>query len=151
MKPTPVHYFFAYDLPLKGYLACWGILGVVIVVSECQPSKATFSDWTFGVLFVVSLLLAPVHFMFLSLPIGFLVLGPAYYVGRRLAGAPFRVGDHVRILVGPHRDRVVEIYDVWDSRGQIRVRLDPELEREVRDVFKFTQVLRQSSANKSLE
>ena len=105
-----------------------------------------FSDWSFCALFIVSILLAPLLFIFLSLPISFLVLVPAYYLGDRLAGAPFRVGDHVRILIGPYRDRVVEVYDVWDSRRQVRVRLNPQLEREVRDIFSFTQVLRENAA-----
>jgi hypothetical protein len=147
MKPSPIHYVFAHDLPFKGYLACWAIFGIGVVISVCQPSRAMFSDWSFCALFVISLLLAPVLFMFLSLPVSFLVLVPAYYLGDRLAGAPFRVGDHVRILIGPYRDRVVEIYDVWDSRRQVRVRLDAQLEREVRDVFSFTQVLREHAAS----
>jgi len=52
-----------------------------------------------------------------------------------------------RILIGPHRGRVVEVYDVWDGRHQIRVRLDAEAERAVRDVFSFNQVLREKAAN----
>ncbi|MGZ4964363.1 MAG: hypothetical protein ACXWKG_11690 [Limisphaerales bacterium] len=143
MKPSPINYIFARDWPLKGYLSAWAILGVVIVVSVCQPSRAMFSDWTFCLLFFLSLLIAPVLFGFLSLPMAFMVLGPIYFLGGRLAGAPFRAGDRVRILVGPHRDRVVEIYDVWDSRRQVRVHLDAQSEKDVRDVFSFTQVFRE--------
>lgn len=146
MKPSPIHYVFAYDLPVKGYLACWAVFGVAVVISECQPAKVMFTDWIYCALFVISLVLAPFLFAFLSLPVAFIFLIPIYYLGDRLAGAPFRVGDHVRILVGPYRHRVVEIYDVWNSRRQIRVRLNPELEREARDVFSFTQVLRESVA-----
>ena len=146
MKPSPIHYIFAHELPTKGYLGFWAIFGIAVVIKESQPSQVLLSDWLFCALFIVSLLLAPVLFMCLSLLIAPLVLGPAYYLGDRLAGAPFRVGDHVRILVGPYRNRVVEVYDVWDSRRQICVRLDPQLERDVRGVLSFTQVLREDKA-----
>lgn len=131
---------------MKAYFGAWAIFGVALVIKECQPSQAMFSDWTLCALFVVSLLLAPVFFAFLGIPVAFIVLVPLYYIGDRLAGAPFRVGDRVRILIGPHRDRIVEIYEVWESRRQIRVILDAESEREVRDVFSFTQVCRESAA-----
>ena len=143
-EPTIIHYAFARNWPLKGYLASWGILGIVVVVSVCEPNREMFSDWIFCVLFIVSLLVAPVFFVFLSFPVAFMVLVPLYYIGDRLAGAPFHTGDRVRILVGPQRNRVVEIYDVWNSRSQIRVWLDAEAEREVCDVFDFTQVFRES-------
>src|SRR5688572_26102597 len=146
MKPSFMHYVFAYDLPFRGFLACWAILGVAMVFSVCEPSLAMFSDWTFCVFFVFSLVLAPVLFALFSVLFVWPFLLPVYWFGDRLAGAPFRVGDHVRILIGPHRGRVVEVYDVWDSRHQIRVRLDAEAESAVRDVFSFNQVLRENAA-----
>jgi hypothetical protein len=146
MKPKPIHYFFAKDWPIKGYFGAWAVAGVVMVVSECQPSRAMLGDWSYCALFIMALLVAPIFFAFLSIPVAFLFLGPFYHLGDRLAGAPFRVGDRVRILVGPHRDRVVEVYAVWDSRRQIRVWLDAELEKKVRDVFSFTQVCRENAA-----
>ena len=144
MKLAPIRYAFARDWPFKGYLTAWAILGVVMVVLECPPSREMFSDWIYSALFIVSLLLAPVLFAFCSLPVAFIVLGPLYYFGDRLAGAPFRVGDRVRILVGPHRDRVVEVHDVWESRRKVRVWLDGAAEKEVRDVFSFTQLCREN-------
>lgn len=131
---------------MKGYFGLWAIFGVVVAVSTCQPSRAVLTDWIYWLLFIVSIVVAPLLFAFLSVPVSFIVLVPLYYLGDRLAGAPFRVGDHVKILVGPHCGRIVEIYDVWDSRRQIRVGLDPESEKDVRDVFSFTQVCREKSA-----
>lgn len=131
---------------MKGYFGLWAIFGVVVAVSTCQPSRAVLTDWIYWLLFIVSIVVAPLLFAFLSVPVSFIVLVPLYYLGDRLAGAPFRVGDHVKILVGPPCGRIVEIYDVWDSRRQIRVGLDPESEKDVRDVFSFTQVCREKSA-----
>jgi hypothetical protein len=143
-EPTIIHYAFARNWPLKGYFGAWGIAGIVMVVSVCEPNRELFRDWVFCVFFIVSLLVAPVFFAYSSVIFAAFVMLPLYYLGRRLAGAPFHVGDRVRILVGPHRDRVVEIYDVWESRCEVRVSLDAESKKDVRDVFEFTQVFRES-------
>ncbi len=144
-KPTIIHYAFARDWPLKGWLGAWGVLGMVTVVLVCEPNREMFRDWTFCVPFIVSLLVAPVFFAAMSFVFGGpIVFWPLYSLGRWLAGAPFHIGDRVRILVGPHRDRVVEIYEVWECRCQVRVKLDAQAEKEVRDVFSFTQVFRES-------
>ena len=145
MNPTPIQYFFAKDWPLKIYCAASGILGIAMAISWCQPSQEMFGDWAYCAFFIVSLLVAPVFFALCSMPVSFIVLVPLYYLGDRLAGAPFQIGDKFRILIGPHRNRVVEIYEVWNSRRQIRVKLDADSEKKVRDVFLFTQVCRESA------
>ena len=72
-----------------------------------------------------------------------MLLFSLYEYGARLNGAPFSVGDRVRILVGPHRDRVVEIYELWDERLQVRVNLDPESKDKVKDVFSYNEICRE--------
>jgi hypothetical protein len=64
-------------------------------------------------------------------------------VGAFLNGAPFHAGDMVHILVGPHRDRMVRIYDVWGPRSQVRVELGEQEKKEVTDVFWNIEVCRQ--------
>jgi hypothetical protein len=145
--PSPgsvIQYIFAHNWPFKAYLSVAAIVGVVVAVTVCQPSIAIFSDRSYLLVFVVSLLLAPVLFVFLALPFFWILVGPLYYIRARLNGAPFRVGDSIRILVGPYRGRVVQIYDVWDSRHQVRVDLDAETKIDVTDVFSFTQICRES-------
>src|SRR5262245_2694457 len=114
-----MQYIFAKDWPMKAYFALAASLGISIVVAVCQPSTAMFRDWQFALLFLVSIIVAPVLAFFLSLPCAFMFLGPVYFLRAKLNGAPFQVGDRVRILVGPHRDRVVQIYDVWTERRQV--------------------------------
>jgi hypothetical protein len=138
-----MQYLFAKDWPLKVYFAVVAILGVWVAVVTCHPSVAMFRDWLYLLLFIVSIVVAPVLFCFLSLPCACMVLGPLYYFRARLNGAPFRVGDRVRILVGPHRDRIVQVYDVWGERRQVRVDLDAQTEKDVTDVFSFTQICRE--------
>ncbi len=75
--------------------------------------------------------------------VGMMTLGPViYHVCRFLNGGPYQAGDNVYILVGPHRGRVVTIYEVWNTRGQVRVDLGEQAKREVKDVFDDLQVCR---------
>ena len=130
---------------MKAYFALAASLGIWVVVTVCPPHAAMFLDWQFALLFIISIVIAPVLAFFLSLPCASVFLGPIYQLRARLNGAPFHVGDRVRILVGPKRDRVVQIYDVWTERSQVRVRLEAQAMRDVSDVFSFTQICRESA------
>ena len=105
------------------------------VLRECTPS--------------LSVLASPTHWLYLAgifvltLPCGFLVailfgwfvLGPYYMIRAKINGAPFEVGDRVRILAGPHRDRIATVYEVWESREQVRVELGEAAKVAVTDLF----------------
>ena len=127
---------------MKAYFALAVSLGIWVVVAVCEPSAAMFGDGQFTFLFVVSIIIAPILALFLSLLYAFVFLGPIYRLRARFNGAPFHAGDRVRILVGPHRDRVVKICDVWKERGEVRVELNA---LEAKDVFSFTQICRESA------
>ena len=60
----------------------------------------------------------------------------------KLNGAPFHEGDMVRILTGPHRDRVCRIYALWSERGQVRVDLGESAAKDVTDVFSYVEICR---------
>lgn len=64
----------------------------------------------------------------------------------RLNGAPFAVGEVVEVLGGKDAGRVAEIYEVWPTRGQVRLRLGEERASAVTDVFSEHQVRRGRSA-----
>jgi hypothetical protein len=57
-------------------------------------------------------------------------------------GGPFQPGDRVRILAGPHRDRVTRVY-VWWMCGSLRVELGEEEKASNRDIFTACQLLRE--------
>jgi hypothetical protein len=46
---------------------------------------------------------------------------PIYELRVRLHGAPFKPGDHVRIVRGEHRGKVVAVRDVWVTPGGCQV------------------------------
>ncbi len=89
--------------------------------------------------------------MILALPLGF-ILGGIFLlplisaIVSKINGSPFHEGDLVRVLVGPHRDLVAYVYDVWTQRGQVRVDLGKAAEKAVTDVFNFMEVKREEEA-----
>ena len=145
MKATRLQYFFATDWPVRFYLMVPAFYGWWLVIAVSEPTLATFRHADFALLFVACMILAPAFMAFLFLPVAWFVLGPVYYWRAHLNGAPFAVGDRVSILHGPQRDRVVEVYEVWAHRRQVRVNLDLEAQQSVSDVFSFTQVCRNGS------
>jgi hypothetical protein len=147
MKPSLIQYISARDWPLKVYFSLWATFGVVVALTLCQPTLTLFSDWKYFLLFAVSVLLAPALFFFLSLLFAVIFVVPFYRIADRINGAPFRIGDHVRILSGPHQGRLVKIYELWESRQQIRVDLDPNARKEVTDIFSYIEVCRDARAN----
>ena len=104
------------------------------------PSVSFLADLSFAGWFVLAI--------FLALPFGWMLgafmLWP--FVGiitGKLNGAPFHRGDLVRILRGPHRDRVAEVYKLWLERHQVRVRLNEKQKQDVTDVFGYHEVCRE--------
>jgi hypothetical protein len=142
VKPSHLQYIFAKGWPLRACLIVWISLGAWVAVAACHPSAAMFRDWIYLLLFIVSVAVAAAIAFYLSLPFAFILLGPFYHLRARLNGAPFHVGDRVHILVGPHRDRVARIHEVWNDRSQVRVELDDQ----ETGTFSFTEVCRESAA-----
>lgn len=86
-----------------------------------------------------------------SVPLGWL-LGGLYLgvfvsaIARRINGAPYVEGDKIRILVGPYKNRVTDVYEVWTTRNQIRVDLGEEAKKNVTDVFFAEEVSREKNS-----
>jgi hypothetical protein len=100
-----------------------------------------FKDWRYVLLFAVCVFVAPVLGFFLGLPLAFVVIGPLYRLQAWRNGAPFRPGDHVRVLVGPHCGRVTQVREHWQGNS-LRVELGPEAEKAFQDIFSPTQLLK---------
>ena len=145
VKPSRMQYIFARDWPKKAYFILAALLGIWAAINHCQPSWVVFSDWQYALLFIFSIVVAPVFTYYVSLTCAWLVLGPMYRLRAKLNGAPFLAGDRVRILAGPHRDCVVPIYAVRGERGQVCVELPVRAKSEENDVFFFTQICRESA------
>lgn len=146
MKPNKLQYLFAQSDPMKVCLTAGPILCAVYVLRAIEPSLDMMKD------FMTILLLVGV--VLLSLPLGWFgaililafLFGPIYYDQGLRNGAPFHPGDHVRILAGPHRDRIVRVYSYWQG-DSVRVELGEEEKNNYSDVFSPYQLMREEDAD----
>ena len=118
MKPTRMQYFFARRWTDRIWFTSIPLLCAIAVIRFLKPTPELLSDGRY--------LLQVLGFVLAALLIGFFsafiialpILVPIALYRSRINGAPFHKGDLVHILVGPHRDRVVRVYEVWESRLQ---------------------------------
>jgi hypothetical protein len=143
MKPLRLQYFMASHLgKLAGGVGVVTWVGCVAVNSLLDPAEY-FKDMTalFG------LLLAMLSAAAAGFVTGYLVLGRILFlICAKVNGGPFEKGDKVRILTGPHRDRVTLVYDVWASHGRVRVALDELSKKDATDVFMYHEICREKDA-----
>jgi hypothetical protein len=134
MRPTRIQYFFARDWPGKLWFVVVPTL-VAMFYHSAAPTSLSWLNWVLGVLggFLVALL------------VGWPVLGAASYDRLRKNGGPFKVGDMVQILVGPHRGRVTRVYSLWQGDA-VRVELGEKEKASYSDVFGGTKLLKERGA-----
>src|SRR5688572_851606 len=121
MRPTIGQYLFAHQWPIRAALL-GGTFGMMVWTAAALVPVLEPGAWAVvwcAFLIVVSGLLG----LLASLVASAVFLPPLYQVRGLLNGAPYAVGDHVRVLVGPHRGRVARVYEVWADRAQVRVEL----------------------------
>lgn len=126
MTPSRAQYFFARPWLLNAWLIAVILVCIVIAVRTAGTTSKILSEGlslllSFGVVSLAALL-----GYFVALLLGWVVFGPLYFARGLKNGAPFHVGDMVRVLVGKHRDRVVRVYQVWESRDQVRMELSEQ-------------------------
>jgi len=150
MKATKAHYFFANGWPAKIWMAAVPTLFAAGAVMEFwsglfSPSRLSEALISWGGV-LASILLG----WFVGILVGWFVIGPLYYDRNLKNGEPFHKGEVVQILVGPHRDRlvqVVETYEIGSYAGAHRVRVDLGGElAEGENVFTSTEILRVEAA-----
>jgi hypothetical protein len=153
MKPTRAQYFFARSRPLQVFFVLLLVgtpLGFTYVVAGLLAHVyAPLSEvWNLvrlvfyvTVALLLSFLMAVVAGSLLAAII-WPFLRPLYKAWCLKNGAPFRVGDHVQILVGPYRGRVVRVYGGWRD-DCVRVELGDKAGEKFKDIFDPIQLLRE--------
>jgi hypothetical protein len=147
MRPTLAQRFFASDLPLRIVLLGASVALMASTAATLFPSLELRPAAVAA--FVFYLAAAGLLGLLLALLGLFFFIGPFYHARGLRNGAPYRPGDHVMILAGRHRGRVVPVYAVWEERQQVRVELGDGEREAVEDVFSHVTVLRQSPPDKN--
>lgn len=141
-QPTRLQIFFAQNWPIRAWLTITPVIVVVLAVNACEPSLALCQSWQAVGFYLIVLIISPLLGYFGAVLAGVFIFGPMYYSRGLLNGAPFKEGDVVQILAGPHRGSVTTVYSCWQG-DSVRVRLGPKEEEEFKDVFQPTQLLRE--------
>jgi hypothetical protein len=153
MKPTPAQYFFARGRPfqvlflllLVGAPICFAYVVAGLLAHVYQPLSEIWNllrlVFYVTIALCLSFLLALVAASCLT-GIFWPILRPLYNARCHKNGAPFRVGDHVQILVGRHRGRVVRVYSGWRD-DCVRVELGEREAEKFKDIFDPIQLLRE--------
>ena len=154
MKPTRAQYFFASGTPLQVLFALLFIGAPVcltyVVASVLSRVYAPLSNiwnlirWIFYVAdtLILTFLLAMVAGSVVA-GIFWLFLRPLYNARCMKNGAPFHVGDHVRILSGRYRNQVVRVYSDWRD-DSVRVDLGDKAKEKFKDIYSAIQLLREN-------
>ena len=149
MKASGIHYFFARKWPIKIWMIAFPSAASVLAGSSCWTLLVSPVNWKDPLVFLGLVLLAALLGYFVGILVGWPVIGPMYYDRSLENGEPFRSGDMVQILIGPHRDRIVRVIEGFDYApyaGGHRIRVD--LGADIRDnVFESCEILRISSAS----
>ncbi len=153
MKPTRMQYFFASDWPCRIVLTViTTVITLLLPIAVITgPTPEEYSGW-------LNLLIVA-GFCLISLPIGFLsslvigwpIICILYSFRSEMNGAPFHKGDLVHILVGPHRDRLVSVSEVWRRSDhqhpyQVRVELGAKEKEEEKDLFASDEICKEQDA-----
>src|SRR5262245_51759928 len=116
-----MRYFFADGWPERLWFWIVPLAVPVAVWWVVSPLPWIISHWLNALAFAGVLLLAWAVGVLAAIIPGWLVLGPLYFSQARDNGAPYRVGDHVRVLSRRRRGLVARVSDVWECRAEVRL------------------------------
>jgi len=141
MKPTRTQYFFASAWPSRIWFTAFPLImafGVGQVFADVLDPLSSLWDF---VRFCWYVLVGLLFGFFLALFPGWLFIGPLFYDRGLKNGGPFKIGDTVQILSGPHRNRISRVYSTWQG-NTLRVELSAKEKEEFKDIFSPAQLLR---------
>ena len=157
MKPTRAQYFFAGSRLLKvllqvlffllfvGAPVCFAYVVAGLLAHVYQPLSDIWNLVRLAFFVIVALLLGVLLVLVAGSCLAGIfwpILRPFFEARDVKNGAPFRVGDRVRILAGRHKDRVVRVYSDW-RYDSVRVELGEKEKEKFTDIFSSLQLLRE--------
>lgn len=148
VKPTRAQYFFASPWPNRIWFTAVPVLMAFWVGQFWAEFLEPLSSWWDFIRFCWYVLVGLLLGFFVALFPGWLLIGPVFYYRELKNGAPFKVGDTVQILYGPHKGRISRVYST--GRGDtLRVELGAMEKDECKDIFSPDQLLREGSTEPS--
>lgn len=142
MQPTRLQYFVAENWPARIWIVVVpGLITLAFIFRCWLVFSHPFDGWNLLHALIIVILAWLVGF-FTAIVSGWCVLGPYYFHRSEINGAPFQIGDRVRILAGPYRDQIREIYEIWTSRNQVRLNLGAEAKDQFTDIYGYIAVCR---------
>jgi hypothetical protein len=150
MPANRSHEFFARHSPIKLWWMVITVLVAFVMFRLGEFSLASLARWPNTLVLLGIIPGAPVAAVFITgITYGLfarLIWNPEKFVVRR-NGGPFKLGDNVRVLSGPHRGQTGHIYKL--SGGQdgtpekfIHVALGDAAKIDYSDFFEHCQVMR---------
>jgi hypothetical protein len=114
MRPNPLQYMFAYNIPGK---LCYVGFPIAVLVWSFVVSGVRLENLNDLTVIGLGLLISVI-----SVPLGFLLgvlfisscLSPFYYAMEEMNGGPFRPGERVYVIAGRHKGQIKRV----SSRGQ---------------------------------
>src|SRR5258708_28431966 len=125
-------------------LLCTAALGAAIwyLGSATSLHPQNLREWRLVIGFVSLSCAVVLTALLIALVLSWIVLSPLYRHQARLNGAPFKVGDSVRVLSGPSKGCNARIYSIWQG-GTFRVDLDESAKEHFAQLFAAYQLERE--------
>jgi hypothetical protein len=137
MKPRFYNHIAAHFLAISAQGG--GIIAVSAVAIACAPAINADLTWPLGIAIVgASLAAYPLGALLGTMFCGFFF----HEIFRRIQGGPFKVGDRVMILRGKRQGKITEVYDVWASRLEVRLKLSDDESKTVADVYSEYEIMK---------
>jgi hypothetical protein len=125
--PTALQRFFAMEEVLAAAFFAVAVSVALFIAVQASP------DWQQMILLVLAGSAGGALIAWISLKV-------LWSIRIRINGGPFRKGDLVQVIRGPHAGKVGLVYEEWPSRHQVRVALDKSAWSEGSDAFSYVQL-----------
>jgi hypothetical protein len=137
VKPSGLQKIFA-----REWIWLGGLLGTAVGLTLVLAIQA-YPDW--AQMYVLVFAGAVGGFM-----LSVVLIRLLRHIRVKINGGPFRKGDLVQVLTGPHAGKIAAVYEEWTSRGEVRVDLGEQEWKETKDVFSQVQLCRVKRADRTV-
>lgn len=140
VKPTRIQVFFASGWPVRAWFVVVPTAICVLTLNAFEVTPAMLLAWPGAAWAALTAILSWVVGFLIAVVMGGPVLGSIYIVREHMNGGPFKIGDRVLVIGGPHRGRVGLVYSPWQG-DTVRVDVGEEAKEAFKDIFMGAELL----------